>query len=48
LFIISVVGSIKSFDKFVIFFIRLFITEKDIKPSLLIKRALKRAIKRII
>jgi hypothetical protein len=48
LFVISTVKSVKNFNKFVIFFVRLFIIKKDTKPFLLIKRALKHIIKRII
>jgi hypothetical protein len=44
----GVVKSVKSFNRFVIFFVRLFITRRDIKPSLLIRRILRRVIKRIV
>jgi hypothetical protein len=48
LFIISVVRSVKSFDRFVIFFVRLSIIGRDTKPFLLIKKALRHIIKRIV
>jgi hypothetical protein len=48
LFITGVIKSVKSFNKFNIFFIKLFIIRKDIKPFLLIEKALRRVIKRII
>jgi hypothetical protein len=44
----NIIRFVKSFNKFSIFFIRLFITGKNTKPSLLIKRALRRVIKKII
>jgi hypothetical protein len=46
LFITDIIRFIKSFNKFVIFFIRLFIIRKDTKPFLLIKKIL-RHIKKI-
>jgi hypothetical protein len=48
LFITDIVKFVKSFNKSNIFFIRLFITRKDTKPFLLIKKALKYTIKRIV
>jgi hypothetical protein len=48
LFVTGTVGSVRSSNGFGIAFIRLFITGRDTKPSLLIKRALKRAVKRIV
>jgi hypothetical protein len=48
LFVISTVKSIKSFNRFVISFIRLFIIRKDTKLSLLIKKTLRHIIKRIV
>jgi hypothetical protein len=48
LFVTGAVRSVKSFDKSDISFVRLSITRRDTKPSLLIKRALRHIIKRIV
>jgi hypothetical protein len=48
LFVTGAVKSVKGSDRFAIFFVKLFIIKKDIKPFLLIRRALRHIIKRIV
>jgi hypothetical protein len=48
MFITNIDRSVKSFNKFIIFFVRLLIISKKPKTLLLIRKALRYIVKRII